>query len=423
MRYSLVIPTLDRQDILLETVRACLNLNYEDYEVLVSNNSSSDQTKEVQEHFRLNKKFRYIETSKRLSMPSHWEFAISHAHGENIIFLGDDDGVSPGIFLSLDQVMDKTSANMLRWNTGLYHHPDWQGEERNTIMFSQKDSGKIFLVDNRHVLSDMTSKFGFSQFPNLLRTCFSKSLYEKVLKKTGRVLLGAPDFSCPTLLLMEESCNYAIIDSTLGFGGRSRISNAAAFFSKEKFAKKRHEEFVSDFESEDPFPNHEPKVWTAVNANIAAFNFGRNFYPEITAGLKINQGMLCKAIAKEIREKNWYGTLVDSEQAKSFFRAVDLLEPEEMKQVGGLKQKFGVHSFRLLKGLLGRAKRQIFKFLGVASAGQQAASTKIVITGTEGEFLCGGDVIRKFDDLVELGQQRLLRAPKEYRLAIEIKNK
>lgn len=416
MRYSVIIPTMNRFEILVETVRGCLKLNYNDYEVLVSNNASSDETENVSSIFEDNIKFKYIETPERLSMPRHWEFAMSHASGERVIFLGDDDGISPNLLQQLDILINATGANVLRWNTSLYFHPDWGGSEGNTLVFSQKDSNRIFRVNPQTVLSEAAS-LEFGMFPTLLKTCFSRDLFRAVEAQTGRMFFAAPDFSCPMLLLMHDRCNYLIIDSTLGFGGRSRNSNAAAVFSNRGDPLSRMEEFCKEFKGEDPFPHHEPKIWSPANANVAGFSFGKRLFPMSTRGIEIDSAKLCSQIVKEVRERGWFPRVVDRHQRSSLKKAIKSLPRSQRPRVAGLANLQNRHA---LRRFFSKIKRKIYGQV-VSSAELSKHSNNLVrIIGESAGFTDGGSVIQHFDEFVSYAQSRLSKQPRDYNNAVEI---
>ncbi|BDQ02797.1 glycosyltransferase family 2 protein [Ignavibacterium sp.] len=47
MRFSIIIPTYNRSDLLVETINSALNQTFKDYEIIVVNDGSTDNTKEI----------------------------------------------------------------------------------------------------------------------------------------------------------------------------------------------------------------------------------------------------------------------------------------------------------------------------------------------------------------------------------------
>ena len=91
---SVIIPTRERADTLLFAIKTAFDQNSDDYEVIVSDNFSQDNTKEVVESFS-DPRLVYVNSGRRLSMCDNYEFGLEHARGEYIIFIGDDDAIMP----------------------------------------------------------------------------------------------------------------------------------------------------------------------------------------------------------------------------------------------------------------------------------------------------------------------------------------
>ena len=95
----IIIPTRERAHTLKYTIKTCLNQEYRNLRVLVCDNYSSDNTKEVVSSFK-DSRLDYINPGKRLSMSENWEFAMNNCHEDLVTIIGDDDGFLPN---SIDQ--------------------------------------------------------------------------------------------------------------------------------------------------------------------------------------------------------------------------------------------------------------------------------------------------------------------------------
>lgn len=352
-KYSIIIPTCERANLLEHTMNGCLLQEYSNYEILVSNNSSNDETAFILDNFKSESKIRVVETKTRLAMPNHWEFAISYALGEYIIFLGDDDGISPSLLKVLDDVIELSGSNIIKWQSVLYHHPDWPDVKANTLRISSKCSFDVHDISPDQVIRDYTN-CEFKYFPNLLQTCFSHALFNRAKEKAGKVFVGAPDYSCPALLLMDAKAKYVHVDAVLGFGGRSKISNAAYSTSKDKSKAKRHKEFVAEFRNEDPFPYHPLKIWAQDNIVMAPFNYALHFYPEVIPGYSLNMVKLCEGIQNEILQRKGKDSLIDKKQIKQFY---DFVETLAKKEKNIIKRMTGYPLFRSRGKMIGKSIR------------------------------------------------------------------
>ena len=125
MRYpklSVVIPTRERADTLFYALKTVIEQEYQNLEIIVSDNASVDNTKEIVSQFS-DSRIKYINTGTRLGMSENWEFALGHVTGEYVMYLGDDDGLLPNSCFDVAQVINKTGCEALVWNKPSYLWP------------------------------------------------------------------------------------------------------------------------------------------------------------------------------------------------------------------------------------------------------------------------------------------------------------
>src|SRR5215211_1243160 len=103
---TVIIPTLKRPDTLYYTIRTVIEQDYDNYQVIVSDNFSNDETSSVVASFKSNK-IRYINPGRKLSMSHHWEFALQHVDTGFVTVLGDDDGMLPGGLRRIANLLSK----------------------------------------------------------------------------------------------------------------------------------------------------------------------------------------------------------------------------------------------------------------------------------------------------------------------------
>jgi glycosyltransferase involved in cell wall biosynthesis len=109
IRFSIVVPTKNRADVLRHCLRTVVEQDYENLEVIVSDNYSADDTRTVVESFH-DERIIYINTGGALSMKDNFEFALSHVGGGWVGFLGDDDGLMPGALKRVEEVVRLTGV-------------------------------------------------------------------------------------------------------------------------------------------------------------------------------------------------------------------------------------------------------------------------------------------------------------------------
>ena len=86
---SICIPTYNRSNYLKDSIKSALNQKYDNYEIIIVDDGSTDKTKEVVQSFG-NEKICYIQT-EHAGGPAARNRIIEEVKGEFILWLGDDD--------------------------------------------------------------------------------------------------------------------------------------------------------------------------------------------------------------------------------------------------------------------------------------------------------------------------------------------
>jgi GT2 family glycosyltransferase len=96
MRVSILIPTLNRRDYLAEALASCLNQQLLPYEILISDDGSTDGTRDtVQQIAAQEPCVRLLTENPRPSIFDNFNYLISEASGDAFCILGDDDVIEP----------------------------------------------------------------------------------------------------------------------------------------------------------------------------------------------------------------------------------------------------------------------------------------------------------------------------------------
>ena len=111
---SIIIPTRERADTLRYALQSCVTQDYADVEFIVCNNASTDDTEAVVQSFN-DPRIRLINPGRRVSMRENWEFALGHASGRYITFIGDDDAVMPHAVATLAEFLAAEPVDAVKW--------------------------------------------------------------------------------------------------------------------------------------------------------------------------------------------------------------------------------------------------------------------------------------------------------------------
>jgi glycosyltransferase involved in cell wall biosynthesis len=93
---TIFIPTYKRPHLLRRAVESALAQTYQNIQVIVSDNDSSDETSNIAAEFlKKNRNFRYFRQGKNIGMLPNYLFGLSQIHTEYFSFLSDDDILLP----------------------------------------------------------------------------------------------------------------------------------------------------------------------------------------------------------------------------------------------------------------------------------------------------------------------------------------
>lgn len=103
---SVGIPTYNRSVLLSQAIQSVLQQSYQDFEIIVSDDSSSDLTPEVVRSFA-DPRIRYHRTATNLRPPRNWNECVRLAKGEFFALLPDDDVYLPGFLEAMVVVLQQ----------------------------------------------------------------------------------------------------------------------------------------------------------------------------------------------------------------------------------------------------------------------------------------------------------------------------
>jgi glycosyltransferase involved in cell wall biosynthesis len=306
-RFSLIVTTTDRPSLLPACVRSTLEMSFDDFELLVSDNFSKIPATELLAGVK-DERLRIIRTERRLPLADHWEFAWKHVHGEYVMNLGDDNALHPGILTFADRVIREHDLDIVSWRACTYFHPDW-----NVVYGPLPDRGNILGVDVGttgqlyHCLSEAVVEHFCRElrlsgcFPCMLNLLFRKATADMVHERAGR-FYWAPcaDISSSYLMLgAARPGGYAYYDAVGAIGGRSRDSNLASALSGGK-SSRRYYEYVGEYQNQDLLPLHEPKFVSITNTIAAVISQAKATLPDYFGARDFDRRMLARRTVEDM---------------------------------------------------------------------------------------------------------------------------
>lgn len=226
-RFTIVIPTLNRCETLAHTLETCIAQEDGNFEILVSNNHSTDATAEVLAAFRSrDPRLRVVQPPRQLGMADHWEFALSNVEGGFFMVLGSDDGLLPGaVATSRRYLAENPGAKALHCGLhAVYCYPGTYGawSDRLILYFTRA-------LDTRGVHERLKKAASAEEF-NSVPFCYnfgwlSTTVTDELVKRTGRRISSPfPDsyLAVATACIIKDEELVPIPPvGVLGFSGKS----------------------------------------------------------------------------------------------------------------------------------------------------------------------------------------------------------
>lgn len=94
LKFSVLIPTFNGQDVIESTIRSVLYQDYKNYEIIISDDASKDKTLKKIQSFH-DKKIKLYENKKNLGYPGNLNRCLKYAKGDIVYLLGQDDILAP----------------------------------------------------------------------------------------------------------------------------------------------------------------------------------------------------------------------------------------------------------------------------------------------------------------------------------------
>ena len=105
-KVSVCIPTYNTARYLPEAIESALRQNFEDYELLICDNASTDETPEICSRYR-DSRLRYERFDEFVGQAANWNRCLDLATGQYIVLLHSDDILRPDFLQRAANVLDK----------------------------------------------------------------------------------------------------------------------------------------------------------------------------------------------------------------------------------------------------------------------------------------------------------------------------
>lgn len=223
--FSIVIPTHNRPKLFGEALQSALLQDFDDFEVIVSDNSSDTDTPLIISSYQNERRLRVVKPDQNMSMPEHWEFATLKARGRYVLILTDRSVLKRKALLQIYEAIlaAKQEVEVCSWRWTLF-------DEVLNLEFADIpvfESGRVSQLTSASIVERFSKgKAGnIYELPRGLNSCYSRSLADKIRMKHGTLFKAiSPDFTSAFLLLAYVE-NLLFIDEAVFISQGLTVSN------------------------------------------------------------------------------------------------------------------------------------------------------------------------------------------------------
>lgn len=222
--FTVVIPTRNRPELFKDALQSVLSQDFDDFEVIVSDNSTDDKTQIAIEPFRNSPKLSAFRTDGNLSMPKHWEFATTKARGRYVLVLTDRSVLKPHalntIYAAINSSTEDVPVCSWRWSL---RDDGSELEYADTPMYG----GGIVTLSSLDILHKFVNRQNVYPYelPRAMNACYRNDLAAEIRHKYGALFMPlSPDYVCAFLLLAHTE-KILFFDTALYISQGLDVSN------------------------------------------------------------------------------------------------------------------------------------------------------------------------------------------------------
>ncbi|CAN5506733.1 hypothetical protein BH10BAC1_BH10BAC1_07660 [soil metagenome] len=176
--FSIIVPTYNRADLILKTLNTVFNQTFTDYEIIVVDNGSTDNTLEVLSQLEAENKIKIIRNPVNEERSVSRNLGISAARGKYLTLLDSDDLMYENNLKDAFEYT-KTNPNSLFFHN-LYHLIDSTGK----VIYQYR------FPNNKNAVKSIAN----GNFLSCIGIFLSKKIYTEYRFETNPIIIGSEDW-------------------------------------------------------------------------------------------------------------------------------------------------------------------------------------------------------------------------------------
>lgn len=247
--FTVIIPQKNRAEYLIHTLKTCMIQDYPNFEVIVSDDCSDDNSVKVaNELSQKDPRIKVYAHKQHLGMRDNFEFALNQVKPGYVMALGGDDGLTPGCIWRMYEIIKDTKKQLLTWTPAVYSYPIANERSRFAV---RRQHTPVKIIKASDFFKKLTDSFFYlvNECPMFyIKGVVSTELVERVKARTK----DHSFYYCPTpdgysgVVLAGEAGEYAFTYEPLSITGSTTKSQGLNYHRTDKASRKEAEQFFND---------------------------------------------------------------------------------------------------------------------------------------------------------------------------------
>ncbi len=248
--FTVIIPQKNRAEYLEPTLKTCMIQDYPNFEVIVSDDCSDDNSVEVAQRLASrDNRIKVFPHEQHLGMRDNFEFALNQVKPGYVMALGGDDGLTPGCIWKMYKILKETGKELLTWVPASMVYPENE-DEKNIFKVTRKRA-PIKIIKSKDFLRHICDTFQYliDDCPMFyIKGVASTNLVERVKSRTK----DHSFYYCPTpdgfsgVVLAGEVEDYVKSFEPLSISGTTKKSQGKNYHRTDAQSRKEAEQFFND---------------------------------------------------------------------------------------------------------------------------------------------------------------------------------
>ena len=250
--FTVIIPQKNRAEYLYHTLRTCMIQDYPNFEVIVSDDCSTDNSVEVvQKLVDTDSRIKLFAHKEHLGMRDNFEFALNQVRPGYVIALGGDDGLVPNSIWRMYEILKQTGKELLTWKPADYAYPESNNDGHNVFRIKRYKKTEVKILSSASFLKKISKSFIYlvDECPMFyIKGVVSTDLVNRVKSRTADGCF----YYCPTpdgfsgVVLCGEVEDYVYTQEPLSITGMTFKSQGHSYKRTDAESKKAAQEFFND---------------------------------------------------------------------------------------------------------------------------------------------------------------------------------